>query len=319
MQPIAQAHETVSRIQDAVNKALLGQNKAVEQVVCCLLAGGHVLLEGAPGLGKTLLAKALSRLVDARYRRIQLTPDLLPSDIVGTLVFNAKTGSFQFHKGPIFTEILLADEINRTPPKSQAALLEGMEERQVTIGGSRHQLPELFFVIATQNPIEYEGTYPLPEAQLDRFMMKVTLDYPPREAELSVIRAYASGAELRDVDSIISGPIVSKEEILQLREAIVNVTVREEVLDYVMRICAETRDPAYVLLGASSRAAVEVFKAARSLAAMRGMDFVSPDEVKEVILPALRHRVILRPEALIDGLTADMFLENTLRQVTVPR
>jgi len=312
-------HEKMQIVREQMGRVILGQEAALEQILACLIARGHVILEGVPGLGKTLLAKTLARLVDAQYRRIQFTPDLLPSDIMGTSVFNLQTSTFSLHKGPIFTEILLADEINRTPPKSQAALLEAMEERQVTIDGVSNPLPEIFFVMATQNPIEYEGTYPLPETQLDRFMMKISVGYPSPDAELAVIRSYARGTDLQNLDALIPQPILRSTDLLQVQEAVMSVTVKEEVLEYIRRIVSETRDPVYVQLGASPRAAVAVLKASRSLAALRGMQFVTPDEVKDVAVPALRHRVILRPEALIDGLTSDYYLESILSRVPVPR
>jgi len=319
MQDLKQVFEHTKRVKDEMGRVILGQDAVLEQVLTCFMAGGHVLLEGVPGLGKTLLARTLAKLVDAQYRRIQFTPDLLPSDIVGTNVFSLQTSTFSLHKGPIFTEVLLADEINRTPPKSQAALLEAMEERQVTIDGIRNPLPELFFVMATQNPVEYEGTYPLPETQLDRFMMKIVIDYPAPEAELSVIRSYAEGRDLHEIDRAISSPVITKDEVIRFRKEIVHVVVSEEVMDYIRRIITETRDPVYVQLGASPRAAVNTLKAARALSALRGMEFVTPDEVKDVTPAVLRHRVILRPEALIDGLTPDYFLQNVLLRVPVPR
>jgi len=319
MNGLKQVFEHTKRVMDEMRRVILGQDAVLEQLLVCFLAGGHVLVEGVPGLGKTLLARTLAKLVDAQYRRIQFTPDLLPSDIVGTNVFSLQTSTFSLHKGPIFTEILLADEINRTPPKSQAALLEAMEERQVTIDGIRNALPDLFFVIATQNPVEYEGTYPLPETQLDRFMMKIIIDYPSPEAELSVIRSYAEGRDLHELDRVISSPVMTKEDIIEFRKELSHVLVSNEVMDYIRRIIGETRDPVYVQLGASPRAAVNTLKAARALSALRGMEFVTPDEVKDVIPPVLRHRVILRPEALIDGLTPDYFLQNVLHRVPVPR
>lgn len=310
---------SMTKVRSEMGRIIMGQDSALEQLATCLLAGGHVILEGVPGLGKTLLAKSLAKLVDAQFRRIQFTPDLLPSDIIGTNIFNVQTSQFSLYKGPIFTEILLADEINRTPPKTQAALLEAMEEKQVTLDGVKNLLPELFFVIATQNPVEYEGTYPLPETQLDRFMMKIVLSYPSQEAELSVVRRYADGVDLQDLDRLIPSPATAKEEILAFRREVQKVVVRDEVIRYLQQIIEATRDTAYVQLGASTRAAVWMLKAARALAAIRGLTFVSPEEIKDITTPALRHRVILRPEALIDGLTADYFLENILRSVPVPR
>lgn len=319
MEDIVRIHERMAAVREQMYRVIIGQDTVIEQLLACLLAGGHVLLEGVPGLGKTLLARTLAHLVDARYRRIQFTPDLLPSDIVGTHIFNFQTSKFVFRKGPIFAEVLLADEINRTPPKSQAALLEAMEERQVTIEGITTRLPELFFVMATQNPIEYEGTYPLPETQLDRFMMKIVVSYPSPEAELSIIRAYSEGKDLHHLDSIVPSAVMTKEELLQFRRDVARVTVKEDLLAYIRRIGAESRDTLYVQLGASPRALVAALKAAKALAALRGANFLSPDEIKDVVVPVLRHRIILRPEALIDGLTPDYFLENILQRVPVPR
>lgn len=319
MTGLGRLYETMKLVRDEMKRVILGQELVLEQLLTCFLADGHVLVEGVPGLGKTLLSRTLARLVDAQYRRIQFTPDLLPSDIVGTNLFDAKAIEFRLHKGPIFSEIVLADEINRTPPKTQAAVLEAMEEKQVTIDGVKNPLPELFFVMATQNPVEYEGTYPLPETQLDRFMMKVIIEYPSKEAERAVIRSYVQGIDLRDLDSVIPAPVVTKKDVLGFRKELHAVVVEEAVLEYIRRITAETRDPGYVQLGASTRAAVAMLKAARALAAIRGMDFVTPEEVKDVCAPVLRHRVILRPEALIDGLTSDHFLKQVLQRIPVPR
>jgi MoxR-like ATPase len=306
-------------ISDSISEVIFGQDDVVQQLLTCLLAGGHVLIEGVPGLGKTLLARVLAKLIDAEYKRIQFTPDLLPSDITGTNVFNLQRGDFQFHHGPVFTDILLADEINRTPPKSQSALLEAMEERQVSVDGTRHRLSDMFFVMATQNPIEYEGTYPLPETQLDRFMMKINITYPPSAAEFSLLKNYAQGIDLQDLDAVVPFHILNKSDLSVFRKALTNVTVQDDVLEYMRHLVDKTRDTMYVQLGGSPRSSVALLKASRAFAAIRGSGFITPDHVKAMALPVLRHRIILRPEALIDGLTPDNFLDNIVSSVPVPR
>jgi MoxR-like ATPase len=307
------------RINKVISRVIMGQDKIKEQLLTCFFSGGHLLLEGAPGLGKTLLARALAMIVDAKYKRIQFTPDLLPGDIIGANVFNQATGEFTLHKGPLFTEILLADEINRTPPKTQAALLEAMQEGKVTIDGRTNELPPVFFVMATQNPIEHEGAYPLPETQLDRFMMKIVMDYPESSAEVDILKNYASGYNLHNPETLFDKPLMSTKAVLECRRVAMQVKVEDAILEYIQSIVAETRDPINTILGASPRAAVATLNASRALAAIRGQDFVTPEEVKDVALPCLRHRIILAPEARIDGLTADLFISDILGRIPVPR
>jgi MoxR-like ATPase len=276
-------------------------------------------MEGVPGTAKTLMAKALAHVLGLEFARIQFTPDLMPSDILGTSVYQAGTGQFVLRKGPVFTDVLLADEVNRTPPKTQAALLEAMEERQVTIDGQRHLLPPVFLVLATQNPIEYEGTYPLPEAQLDRFFLKVVVDYPGEEEERQVVLRHHGGFDPRDLARAGMARFKEPQVVLRCRTAVQQVTAEEGIAGYAVQIARATRESPLLVMGASPRASVALLAAAKALAAVGGKTYVTPDEVKAVAHPVLRHRVILKPEAEIEGVTADRVVDDILGQVPVPR
>ncbi len=300
-------------------KVIVGQEKILEQIVVALLANGHVLLEGVPGTAKTLLAKTLAHLIQAQFVRIQFTPDLMPSDIIGTSVFDLNSGQFHLKRGPIFTQILLTDEINRAPAKTQSALLEAMEERQVSIEGKTEPLPFPFMVMATQNPIEYEGTYPLPEAQLDRFLFKVLVDYAPPQVEQEVLRRYDQGFDAHDIVATGIQPVLTTEQLRQARQATHSVTVEEGIVDYITRIAVASRQSPDLLLGGSPRASISLLLSSKAFAAIQGRAYVVPDDVKALAPPVYRHRVILRPEAEIEGLDADAVMTRILAQVDVPR
>lgn len=304
---------------EKLNQIVVGQSSLVQQLLVALLAGGHIILEGVPGTGKTLLVKVLAQLIQAEFRRVQLTPDVLPSDITGTNIFDLNSRNFTLKKGPVFTEVLLADEINRTPPKTQAALLEAMEEMQVTLDGESLPLPDLFWVIATQNPLEFEGTYPLPEAQLDRFLFKLVVDYPDQAAEKQMLLNRQNGFAARRWDINRLQAVATVAEILKARQAVKAVKVSEAIIDYLLALVRTSRQYPDLALGASPRAAGSWLQTSQAAAWLAGRDFVTPDDVKAVALPLLRHRLILKPEAMLDGLQIDAVIASVVNQVPVPR
>ncbi len=308
-----------TRLSQALGQIVVGQPVLVQQLMVALLAGGHVILEGVPGTGKTLMVKAIAQLVQAEFRRIQLTPDVLPSDILGTNIFDMNTRSFSLKKGPVFTQILRADEVNRTPPKTQSALLEAMEEQQVTLDGQTLPLSGLFWVIATQNSLEFEGTYPLPEAQLDRFLFKLIVDYPEQDAERRMLLNSQAGLQTKRLTLEKLKPLMSVEQILAARQAVQSIQVAENVVDYLLALVHRSRQYSDLALGASPRAAVAWLQASKANAWLSGREFVTPDDVKAVAAPTLRHRLILRPEAQLDGLQIDSVIRSLLSQISVPR
>lgn len=307
------------RFRAEVSKAVVGQQAVVDQVLVVLLAGGHLLLEGVPGVAKTLLVRATAAAVDASFSRIQFTPDLMPSDVTGTNVFDQREVQFTFRPGPIFAGIVLADEINRTPPKTQSALLEAMEEKHVTIDGTRYALPAPFHVFATQNPIEFEGTYPLPEAQQDRFLLKILLDYPDPATEVEVYKRVHMGFRSSDLSAAGIQAITNAEGLAALRQEVNAVAVEDKIFNYIQEILLATRRSPDILVGASPRAGIALVLCGKALAAMRGREFVIPDDIKDLALPVLRHRVLLRPETEIEGLSADRVLRSILQDQVVPR
>lgn len=318
--PLPMSIDTIAQsVRSEVAKAIAGQERTIEQVLVAILANGHVLLEGVPGVAKTLLVRALARAMNLQYGRIQFTPDLMPSDVVGTNVFNPKSSDFELRRGPVFVSILLADEVNRTPPKTQAALLEAMEERCVTIDGEACPLPQPFLVFATQNPLDYEGTYPLPEAQLDRFLLKVIVDYPVEQAEINVLKLHHSGFRPQNLEEAGIQPVLGLEGLQSIQQQVRQTIVEDKVFNYIYEIVKATRQSGDILVGASPRAGISLLNCSKAIAALRGRDFVIPDDVKELALPVLRHRIILRPEAEVEGLNVDRVLSSIIGARIVPR
>jgi MoxR-like ATPase len=307
-------------LRQRMDTVVQGQEKVKEQVLTCLLAGGHALLEGVPGTGKTLLALVLAKLVGCRFRRIQFTPDLMPADLVGTSIFNQKTQQFEFRPGPVFADLLLADEINRTPPRTQAALLECMQEAAATVDGMRYRISPAFMVLATQNPVEFEGTYPLPEAQRDRFLMKIAVDYPSAEEEGRILEAYTAGRRLHDEAVAALEPALTRDEVVECRKAVSGaVRVDPGIQAYVVRLVVATRKDERVQIGAGPRASLALLECSRARAALEGRDFVTPDDIKQVARSVLEHRVTLQPEAEMEGTSLEDVVRRIFETTEVPR
>ncbi|WP_030896062.1 MULTISPECIES: AAA family ATPase [Streptomyces] len=313
------ARNALEALRQEIAKAVVGQDVAVTGLVVALLCRGHVLLEGVPGVAKTLLVRTLAASLELGTKRVQFTPDLMPSDVTGSLIYDNRSAEFSFQPGPVFTHLLLADEINRTPPKTQAALLEAMEERQVTIDGTPQPLPDPFLVAATQNPVEYEGTYPLPEAQLDRFLLKLDMSLPGRDAEIDILTRHTEGFDPGDLQAVGVRAVAGSVDIEAGRAAVAHTSVSREVTGYIVDICRATRDSPSLSLGVSPRGATALLAASRAWAWLMGRDYVTPDDVKAFALPTLRHRIRLRPEAAMEGVTPDSVVDAILAHVPVPR
>lgn len=307
----------VESIKNEIKKYIVGQDKVIDQLIIALLADGHVLIEGVPGLAKTLLARVMSRVIDVDFKRIQFTPDLLPSDIIGTSVFNMKESMFHFNKGPIFSNIVLADEINRSPAKTQAALFEAMEERQISVDGTTYPLETPFIVLATQNPIDMEGTYRLPEAQIDRFLFKIIIEYPNLEEEALILNNHHKRGGNIDINKV--NTVLLKDELASIRTTVQKIHVDDVIIDYISRLVLKTRNNSDLFLAASPRASIAILTASKAFAAMNGRDFVTPDDIKFVLAPVLIHRLILSPEKELDGSTFDDIINELLQTVEIPR
>ena len=309
--------EKISEIRSRIGSVVVGQHFAVDLILTSILAEGHVLLEGVPGIAKTLMARTISRLIDARFGRIQFTPDLMPSDVLGTQVFNMKNGDFEFHRGPVFADIVLVDEINRAPAKTQAALFEVMQERQVTVDATTYPMNPVFTIIATQNPIEQEGTYKLPEAQLDRFIMKIVLGYPSAPDEIEVLNRHNTNNAFTKLSSI--DPIITIDELSKMRQLLSKTVIEPSLVKYIVDIVQSTRTHRYIYLGASPRASVALMQTAKAFALLQGRDFVTPDDIQLLVKPVLQHRIILSTDAELDGQTIDGVLKSIVSQIEVPK
>jgi MoxR-like ATPase len=320
MHTIQDISSRFAALRQQLDRVIMGQDRVKMLAITSLVAGGHMLLEGVPGTGKTLLALTLAKLLGCRFRRIQFTPDLMPSDLVGANIFNQKTQEFAFRAGPVFTDILLADEINRTPPRTQAALLESMQENAVTVDGARYRISPVFTVFATQNPVEFEGTYPLPEAQRDRFLFKINIDFPEADDEARMLEEYAAGRRLHDDVIAQLQPVISGEELLQARRTVTTaVRVEPHIIRYIQELVSRTRRDEAVQIGAGPRASLALLEASRATAALEGRDFITPDDVKSLVAPVVAHRITLSPEAEMEGLALEDLLRRIFDQVEVPR
>ena len=314
---VSQLNDAVSSIKSEISKVIVGQEQMIDLLIAALLADGHVLIEGVPGVAKTLTAKLLARCIDAPFSRIQFTPDLMPSDVIGTSIFNPQTTAFTFKQGPVFSSIVLIDEINRAPAKTQAALFEVMEERQITYDGVTYKMPQPFMVLATQNPVEHEGTYRLPEAQLDRFLFKIEVGYPTPEDEIKILEHAHKGITTHFTDAV--NPVLTADSIIQYRTIVNNIHIEEKVLKYIAELVYETRNNKSIFLGGSPRASVAVLRSAKAIAAISGRDFVTPDDVVKVLHPVLCHRIILTPEREMEGGTAADVIKDITKKIEVPR
>jgi len=315
MNPIKleQTHPSVLKLIDNIEKVLIGKRSVIEMMVAAVLANGHVLLEDVPGVGKTMLVRALAKSVGGEFKRIQFTPDLLPTDVTGVAIFNQKSLEFEFRQGPLFANVILADEINRTSPKTQSSLLEAMEERSVTVDGVTYRLPEPFFVMATQNPLEYEGTFPLPEAQLDRFLMQLRLGYPSVDEEMRMLSRFSDSNPLDQLE-----PVMTAEELAQLQQQASAIKISEGVKEYIVRLCHRTRDHHHVYLGVSPRGSLALYRASQALAFVRGREYVIPDDVKELVPLIFAHRMMVKPESRLEGSTVERILTAILSETRVP-
>lgn len=312
-------NDTMEKVKIELKKIIVEQDEVIENLIVSLIAGGHVLLEGVPGLAKTLVVKTLAKTLSLDFKRIQFTPDLMPADITGTKIFNMQTREFELKKGPIFTNFLLADEINRTPPKTQAGLLEAMAEGTVSIDGEMQELSKPYMIFATQNPLEYEGTYPLPEALVDRFLMKIMIDYPSTKGEMEVLKRHHEGFKSVDIDKCGVKSVCSAEDILKCREEAQKVKVDDALLEYIVNIINETRNNPTIDIGSSPRGTIALLECSKAYAAYNGRDYIIPEDIKKMAVPTLRHRIVLKPELELEGVTPDIVLRDILSKVKVPR